>query len=267
MTEANDCLLVEQSGYICTLVLNRPEKRNSLSPELLIKLSETLETLAKDDATRAVIIRGAGDKAFCAGYDIGALTFDSRTDNGQMTDRANPFETAMESIVHFPYPVIAMVNGYAFGGGCDLAASCDIRIGALDTKMGMVPAKLGVVYSLNGLRRFVNVVGLANAKDLFFTGATFGADKLKAIGLLNYLVPKTEIESFTQNLAREISANAPLSLKGIKKNLNILAHAIQIEEKDYRESGQLVRDAFLSRDFKEGQTAFFEKRAPRFEGN
>jgi len=266
MIESNECLLVEKEGFVCTLILNRPDKRNSLSPELLVRLTDTLKTLSKDDTVRTVIIRGAGDKAFCAGYDIGALNVDQSKKNGQMTDRSNPFETTMQTIVHFPYPVIAMVNGYAFGGGCDLAASCDIRIGAADIKMGMVPAKLGVVYSLDGLQRFVNVVGLANAKNLFFTGETFEAEKLKEIGLLNYLVPKEEIETFTMRLAQQISTNAPLSLKGIKRNLNILGNAVQLGETAYQESGELVRNSFLSQDFAEGKTAFFEKRAPRFEG-
>lgn len=266
MTDNNECLLIEKEGYVCTLILNRPEKRNSLSPELLVRLTDTLKVLSKDDNIRTIIIRGAGKKAFCAGYDIGALNFDHSSDSEQMTDRSNPFETAMETIVHYPYPVIAMVNGYAFGGGCDLAASCDIRIGAADIKMGMVPAKLGVVYSLNGLRRFVNVVGFSNAKDLFFTGATFEAEKLKEIGLLNYLVPKAEIETFTMDLAQEISINAPLSLKGIKQNLNILADAIQIGETEIQEGGERVKKSFLSQDFKEGKAAFFEKRMPRFKG-
>lgn len=266
MTENSDCLLVQKSNYVCTLILNRPQKRNALSPELLIKLTETLQSLSKNDETRAVIIRGSGDKAFCAGYDIGKLVFDDSKNNGQMTDRENPFETAMDTIINFPYPVIAMVNGYAFGGGCDLAASCDIRIGTEDVKMGMVPAKLGVVYTVDGLRRFVRAVGYANAKDMFFTAATFNANKLKEIGMLNYLVPKAELESFTMDFARDIAGNAPLSLKGIKRNLNLLAGAAPLSEEVYRESGDLVRNAFLSRDFKEGQTSFFEKRPPRFEG-
>ncbi len=266
MTESKNILLVEKTDFVCTLILNRPEKRNSLSPELLIQLTDTLNTLSQDDNIRTIVIRGVGDKAFCAGYDIGALNIDKSENNGQMTDQSNPFETAMETIVNFPYPVIAMMNGYAFGGGCDLAASCDIRIGAADIKIGMVPAKLGVVYSLAGLRRFVNVVGFSNAKDLFFTGTTFEAEQLKEMGFLNYLVPKDEIESFTMNLARGISTNAPLSLKGIKRNLNILSSAIQIEEEASREGAELVRNSFLSQDFKEGKTAFLEKRTPKFKG-
>lgn len=267
MTDNNDCLLVEKNEYVCTLSLNRPEKRNSLSPDLLNRLTETLESLSKNDDIRAVIIRGAGDKAFCAGYDLGKLVFDEPGDDSRMTNRENPFESAMEAIVHFPYPVIAMMNGYAFGGGCDLAASCDIRIGAEDVKMGMVPAKLGVVYSLDGLRRFVRAVGFSNAKELFFTGTTFGADKLKEMGLLNYLVPKGELESFTLDFARDISRNAPLSLKGIKRSLNILASGTPLDDELYRENGELVKNAFLSRDFKEGQSSFFEKRKPAFKGH
>jgi len=266
MTKSNECLLVEKKDYVCTLILNRPEKRNSLSPELLIQLTDTLNTLSQDDKIRTIVIRGVGDKAFCAGHDIGTLTFDESKNSGQMTDQSNPFDSAMETIINYPYPVIAMMNGYAFGGGCDLAASCDIRIGAADIKIGMVPVKLGVVYALSGLRRFVNAIGFSNAKDLFFTGATFEAEQLKEMGFLNYLVPKDNLESFTMNLAQGISTNAPLSLKGIKRNLNILSSAIQIGEEASQEGAELVRNSFLSRDFKEGQTAFFEKRAPKFEG-
>lgn len=270
MSDNNESLLVQKSGYVCTLVLNRPEKRNSLSPELLVRLRDTLSSLAETDDTRTVVIRGSGDKAFCAGYDIGALVFDDddpNDGNGRMTERENPFERAMAAIINFPYPVMAMLNGYAFGGGCDLAAACDIRIGSEKTRMGMVPAKLGVVYSLDGLRRFVRVVGQSNARDLFFTGDTFDAAKLKAIGMLNYVVPAPELESFTTHLAETIAANAPLSLKGIKRSLNLLAAAGPCGEEAYRENGRLVRDAFLSRDFKEGQASFFEKRPPRFNGN
>jgi len=263
----NSVLLVQKKEHICTLILNRPEKRNSLSVEMLVKLAETLDDLSQNDDIRTIIIRGAGEKAFCAGYDIGALNFDETSESSEMTEHSNPFETAMEAIVNYPYPVIAMVNGYAFGGGCDLAASCDIRIAADDVRMGMVPAKLGVVYSLNGLKRFMRVIGSAKAKELFFTARTYHAEYLKQIGLLNYLVPKPELESFTYAMAEEISSNAPLSLKGIKRNINIINQSTDISKPEIDEAGQLVRSAFLSNDFKEGQTSFFEKRKPHFKGD
>lgn len=262
----NNVLLKQVKGHICTLTLNRPEKRNSLSVEMLVKLTNTLNDLSQNDDIRTIVIRGAEEKAFCAGYDIGALNFDESSESSEMTERSNPFETAMETIVNYPYPVIAMLNGYAFGGGCDLAASCDIRIAADDIRMGMVPAKLGVVYSLAGLKRFIRVIGPAKAKELFFTARTYNADYLKQIGFLNYLVPKSELESFTDKMAEEISSNAPLSLKGIKRNINIINQSSNISESEADEASQLVKTAFLSDDFKEGQLSFFEKRKPVFQG-
>ncbi len=261
----NDVLLIEKKEHIRTLILNRPEKRNSLTPDLLIKLTETLEEFAKDDEIRTIVIRGVGDKAFCAGYDISALPNKDSSQPDRRTD-PNLFENAMEAIVNYPYPVIAMMNGYAFGGGCDLAISCDIRIGADDIRLGMVPAKLGVVYFAGGLQRFVRVVGLSRAKELFYTGRTFDAQRLKEIGLVNFLLPKKELESFTYNMAEEIAGNAPLSLKGIKRTLKLLTHTEGMSEEDLRESSELVAQSFMSDDFKEGQMAFLEKRKPVFKG-
>ncbi|MCP4750770.1 MAG: enoyl-CoA hydratase [Proteobacteria bacterium] len=262
----NDVLLIQRTGNVCTLVLNRPEKRNSLSPELLIKLTQALEDFSKDDTVRAVVIRGVGDKAFCAGYDLGAISVDDSSRSETTNATSNPFETAMETIVNYPYPVIAMMNGYAFGGGCDLAVSCDIRIGVENVRIGMVPAKLGVVYSPSGLKRFMRVVGMSNAKELFFTARTFEAAHLKEIGFLNHVVSAAELESFTYSMAEEIAGNAPLSLKGIKRNMMLLTHSEEMSEDDKREAEVLVGKSFLSEDFKEGQTAFFEKRKPSFKG-
>lgn len=260
----NDLLLVQTDGRVCTLVLNRPEKRNSLSPELLKLLTSTLEQLAKDDYIRTIVIRGSGDKAFCAGYDLNLLpTGSSDTDNGE---GINPFEEAMKAIVSFPYPVIAMLNGYAFGGGCDLAVSCDIRIGADDIRIGMVPAKLGVVYSASGLKRFIRAVGLSRTKELFFTGRHYQAPFLKEIGYLNYMIPRTELETFTSEMAREISENAPLSLKGTKRVLELISNATIMSQEALMEAEEIAVNSFLSEDLKEGQAAFFEKRKPEFKG-
>ncbi|MBU3914848.1 enoyl-CoA hydratase/isomerase family protein [bacterium] len=261
----SDVLQVRKDGFICTLTLNRPEKRNSLSPELLINLKETLDEFAKDDSVRAVVIRGAGDKSFCAGYDLNLLpTSDNK--EGNTPGNINPFEEAMETIVNFPYPVIALMNGYAFGGGCDLAISCDIRIGVDNLRIGMVPAKLGVVYSASGLKRFINAVGIARTKELFFTGRHYQAPFLKEIGFLNYMLPQDEIESFTYAMAQEISENSPLSLKGTKKVLRLINDSNVISENDLKEAEAISLRSFLSEDLKEGQLAFFEKRKAEFKG-
>jgi enoyl-CoA hydratase/carnithine racemase len=262
----NDHLLVTTEGHVCTLILNRPEKRNSLTPDLLNDLTRTLENLTKTDTVRALIIRGAGDNAFCAGFDLGVLPTGEAAKNGQSAKKLNPFEEAMKAIGDFPYPVIAMLNGYAFGGGCDLAVSCDIRIGADDIKIGMVPAKLGVVYSAAGLSRFIAVLGLARTKELFFTGRHYSAAALKEIGFLNHVLPKEELEPFTHAMAREISENAPLSLKGTKRVLKLLTQTNTMGERELEEAERISLESFLSSDLKEGQTAFFEKRKPVFKG-
>lgn len=262
----NETVLVRKDGRVCTIILNRPEKRNSLTPDMLIKIRAHLDKLAEEDQVRAVVIRGVGDKAFCAGYDITALpTANIQKDNSEAKEE-NHFEAAMESIQNFPYPVIAMLNGYAFGGGCDLAVTCDMRIGAADIKMGMVPARLGVVYFPSGLKRFINVIGLSATREMFFTGQTYNSDSLKEIGMVNYIVPKDDLESFTYNIASTIATNAPLSLKGTKRIINLLLKSESMAADDTAECERLIMEAFASDDLKEGQLAFLEKRSPNFKG-
>ncbi len=259
-------LLVRRKDNFCTLVLNRPEKRNALSPELLIKFSRTLEELSEDHTIRTLIITGAGDRAFSSGYDITALP--TRPAPGVKQDLSDriPFESAMQHIVDYPYPVIAMLNGYAFGGACDLAVSCDIRIAADDIRMGMVAARMGLVYSPEGLRRFIQTIGLSRTKEIFFSGRTYDAADLKQLGLVDYLVPRSELESFTHDLAREIARNAPLSLRGIKKILNMILRSDKMGKEDQLEAHRLMEEALRSQDLKEGQTAFLERRRPVFRG-
>lgn len=261
----NDVLLIDKQDFVCTLTLNRPETRNSLSPELLKKITSTLNDLEESDDVRTVVIRGQGDKSFCAGYDLNLLpTGDTGADKDG--EGINPFENAMETIVNFPYPIIAMMNGYAFGGGCDLAASCDIRIGADDIRIGMVPARLGVVYSASGLKRFMRVIGPARTKELFYTGRHYLAPFLKEIGFLNYMLPRKELEPFTYTMAGEIASNAPLSLKGTKRVFALIDKATRMSAIDLKEAEIIAKKSFLSEDLKEGQQAFFEKRKPVFKG-
>jgi len=260
----NTELLIQKSDHICTLVLNRPEKRNALTPRMLTALKQALDEFSQEDTVRTVIIRGVGDKSFCAGYDLGKI-------GGTPEDEENPpdpniFEKAMQTVLNYPYPTIAMMNGYAFGGGCDLAISCDIRIAVDNVRLGMVPAKLGVVYAASGLQRFVRAVGLANAKELFFTGRTYDASRLMEMGLVHYLVDPVELETFTYEMANEMAGNAPLSLKGIKRSLNLIAESEKLPEDAIKENQKLMAQAFGSEDLKEGQSAFFEKRKPVFKG-
>jgi enoyl-CoA hydratase/carnithine racemase len=262
----NDILLMEQKGYVRTLILNRPEKRNSLSLDLLIRLHEVLEELAQTDDARAVVIRGSGDRAFSSGYDIDSIPTKVRPEIQEKMKEKDPLQLAMNSVLDYPYPVIAMLNGYAFGAGCELAVCCDLRIAADDIRMGMPPAKLGVVYPLPGLIRFVQVLGLPGTRELFFSGRYYDAGRVKEMGLVDYLLPREELERFTYHLAEEIAANAPLALKGTKRILGLISRSFQMPAEAFKEGERIVDEAFNSEDLKEGQAAFLEKRKPVFRG-
>ena len=260
-------LLSEIKGKVPTLILNRPEKRNSLSPDLLLLLHEKLEALTKEDQVRAVIIRGSGEKAFSSGYDIAAIPTNVSPELNKRLKHQNPLEIALSSVAGFPYPTIAMLNGYAFGAGCELAVSCDLRVGADNIRMGMPPAKLGLVYPVSGLLRFMRIVGVSKTKEIFLTARYFDAQRAKELGLVDYLVHSDKLADFTMNLAEEMAGNAPLSIKGTKKIVDMLASRIGVlTEAESREAERIVIEAFNSEDLKEGQIAFLEKRKPEFKG-
>jgi enoyl-CoA hydratase/carnithine racemase len=269
-TIADDMLLVQTKGRVCTLVLNCPEKRNALNEKLLLELHQELGRLSKDDDIRAIVIRGTGEEAFCSGYDIGVLTAENDPAGSKPAGRSDAFasfEMAVEAIMNYPYPVIAMLNGYAFGGGCELAVSCDLRVGGDHIRMGMTPAKIGMIYTPKGLIRFIQTIGLSNTKEIFFTGRTYDARAAKDMGLVDYLVPAADLEPFTYDLAEEIAANAPLSLKGIKRIVNLVLRSDhQMAAGELKEAEKIVARVLQSRDLKEGRTAFLEKRPPRFTG-
>jgi enoyl-CoA hydratase/carnithine racemase len=259
-------LLNQTKNNICTLTINRPEKKNSLSLELVELLESTLKKLAENDTVRAVILCGAGDQAFCSGFDIGALPTQSKTDADQRLKSLDKVESLLQSLISFPYPVIAMLNGFAFGLGCELAVCCDIRIGAEDIRMGMPPARLGLVYPWSGLLRFVQCIGLQSTKEIFFTGRTYTGLRLKELGLVDYLLPGGDLETFTYAMAEEIAGNAPLALKGIKKVINMLMRSSHLNETQSKEAQAIFRAVLLSEDMQEGQVAFMEKRKPQFKG-
>ena len=266
----DDMLLVEKKGRVGILHLNCPEKRNALNAGLLVEIRQELQRFSEDDRIRTVIIRGAGEEAFCSGYDIGALTDDKGEAGNPSALESNafaPFESAVEAIADYPYPVIAMLNGYAFGGGCELAVSCDLRVGGDHIRMGMTPAKIGMIYTPEGLMRFIRTIGLSKTKEIFFTGRTYDALQAKEMGLLDYLIPRSDLESFTYDLAEEIAGNAPLSLKGIKRILNLVLRShSDMAAGDRKEAEDIVARVIKSHDLKEGQAAFLQKRSPQFRG-
>jgi len=261
-----DELLIKKNGYIATLTINRPEQRNTLTPELLAGIHLALGRWAADDLVRTVVVTGGTGPVFSAGYDIGAIPVDVDPEIKDMLKKDNPFDLALGSIRNFPYPVIAMLNGHAFGGGLNLAIACDIRIGTDDIKAGMPPAKLGLVYAAAGLQQFVEVLGMARTKEIFLTGRTYRGLTVKAMGLVDHLVQKDDLVRRTYDMAAEIAGNAPLAIKGIKKMLNMLGERMTLDIAFLAEAEKLVTKALNSEDIKEGRAAFLDKRKPIFKG-
>ncbi len=261
-----DVLLKSVEGYVGTLVLNRPEKRNSLSPELLLELHLALSTWAVSEEVRCVVITGAGDKSFSSGYDITSIPTDLTPEMEDLIRNHNPLELAFNSVKSFPYPVIAMWNGYCYGAGMNLSICCDMRIAADTAKAGMPPARLGLIYHPEGLRQFVEALGFSATRELFLTARTFTAFECMEMGLVNHVIPADKLMEWTMELARDIAANAPLSMKHMKRILNMLGRSMQLSREELAEAERLVNEGFASDDLKEGQLAFLEKRKPNFQG-
>jgi enoyl-CoA hydratase/carnithine racemase len=254
-------LLEDPAPGVARLVISNPERRGALDHEILDTLAETV----RDLEARCLVIAGRG-KMFSAGYDIGNLDGASFE---QQAERlvAHPFHAAIEALEAYAYPLVGQINGHAIGGGLELALTCDIRIAARGAKMGMPPAKLGLIYSHTGLRKFLDACGPANTAELFYVGSNVDTDRAERMGLVNHVVEPDELEGRALELATEIAANAPLSLSGNKRiirTLRELPNALPPEVE--RELVELRESCFRSEDFREGVRAFAEKREPRWQG-
>ena len=254
-------ILTKTVASVCTLTLNRPEKRNSLTNKTLKLLTEEFLELGKISEIRCVVIRGSGDRAFCSGYDIASIS-----DEEIAIEKNHPLTEAMRAVKSCPLPVIAMINGHAFGAGLELAATCDIRVCADDAKLAIPPAKLGVTYHYGGIKQFLNLVGPGFTRELFLTGDPVRAERALEKGLVDHVVKRDKLEEFTYGLAEGISENAPLSMISIKKMINIWEEGEPLS----KENEELIRSLFAevrkSSDSREGKKAFLEKRKPVFKG-
>ena len=260
-------LLCKRRANVGVVTFNRPERRNALTPAMLIGLNDVLEDWAKGGEVRAVVFMGAGDKAFSSGFDIAAIPTEPDPALARRLREENPLEVGLRSVKRFPFPTIAMLGGHCFGAALNLALCCDLRVGADDVTVGMPPARLGIVYPPEGIAQFASVVGMARAREIFFTGRTYRGDEVREIGLVERLVPRTELEATTFALAEEIAANAPLALRGMKRVLDLIESADDLSDGARAEAQDLVAAALHSEDAREGQKAFLEKRRPRFTGH
>ena len=254
-------LLDRPADGLARLQLNNPAKRGALDHEMLDALAETVAAL---DA-RCLLLTGEG-KMFSAGYDIGSF------DESNFEERAeklvaHPFHAALEALEAYEYPVVAAINGHAIGGGLELALTADIRIAAAGVKLGMPPAKLGLIYSHTGLRKFLDVVGPALTSEIFHVGRNMDASRALAIGLVNQVVEPGELDQAAFELAAEIAGNAPLALKGNKRIIRELRTVpAKLPDELEKELVELRESCFSSEDFREGVRAFGEKRAPEWQG-
>jgi enoyl-CoA hydratase/carnithine racemase len=214
--------------------------------------------------TRCVVIAGS-DGMFSAGYDIGDIPDEVFAEEAERLV-AHPFSRAIEAVEAFPFPTLAAINGHALGGGLELALACDLRIAARGSKLGMPPAKLGLIYSHTGLQKFIDAVGPARTRELFFTGRNIDADRAEHIGLVHEVAERDAIDDAALALAAEIAGHAPVSLRGNKEIIGKLTGFSRLSEKDEKEVIDLRLSSFRTQDFREGVRAFGEKRKPRWKG-
>jgi len=258
-----DKMLSRRDGRVGYLIFNNPERHNAVSLEMWAATSEILDGFAKDDEVRVVVITGAGGKAFVSGADISK--FESERASLEATKVYNAtVERANSGIYEFPKPTIAMIQGYCIGGGVGLAACCDLRIASDNSRFAVPAAKLGLGYSFGGLKRLIDLVGPAFAKEIFFTARQFDVEEARAMGFLNRVVPQAELEAYVKSYAETIAANAPLTLKAAKFTAN---EVVKDESKrNLARCAELVEQCFASNDYTEGRRAFMEKRKPAFTG-
>lgn len=250
----------EPAPRVARLRINNPDKRGALDQEILDAIAAEVP---KIDAS-CLILTGTGS-VFSAGYDIGGLPEDNFAEEAEKLV-AHPFTEAITAVQAFPFPVIGALNGHTIGGGLELALSCDIRICSEGAKLGMPPAKLGLVYSHDGLDKFIQAIGPARTRELFFTAQNVSADRALKWGLVNYVRQPEAVAVDAVAMAQSIAANAPLSLSGNKRVINALLEHTPLDPGVEAELAKLRRDCFLSDDFHEGVRAFAEKRPPQWSG-
>ena len=268
-------LVDEPADGVVRLTISNPAKRNALDHPILDAISATLGELSgvggvggvggSPSHARCVLVTGAHGM-FSAGYDIGEIPDDEFEERAERLV-AHPFTQAIDALEAFPHPTLAALPGHTIGGGLELALACDLRVAQAGIKLGMPPAKLGLVYSHTGLRRFIDAIGAARTRELFLLGSYIDAPTALAWGLVNRVAGADELDAVALELAGELAGNAPLSQTGNKRVIAALLRAEgELPADVEQELIELRRSSFASQDLREGMRAFAERRPARWRG-
>ena len=254
-----DAILTGIADHICTITLNRPDKRNALNREMMDQLRTAFARVAGDANVRVVILRANGP-AFCAGLDLSEMAAQREAGEADL----GGLEVILHDLEEVPQPTIAAVQGDAVAGGCELALHCDIRVAADDARFSMPLARIGLAVPVTLTWKLVDTIGAAKTNELLFTGEAVGAETAAHLGLANRVVPTDELENSVQGLARQIVANAPLSVRAMKA---FVRRAVQFRKTTPRDDLEgMHRRIRQSRDLQEGLAARRERRPPKFTG-
>lgn len=260
-TESNDLVRVRRDGTLTWITIHRPTKLNALDRATVEALVGAVRAAIDDPATRAIAVTGAGEKAFVAGADIAAMSTYSASE-GQAFARF--LQSSLDTIERSPKPVVAAVNGFALGGGCELAMACHVRIASANARFGQPEVNLGLIPGAGGSQRLPRIVGRGRALDLLLTGAMIDAEEAHRIGLVNRVVPTDSLESTVTEYATTLAAKSPMALARCLEA--VLSGTETSQEEAMRAEAALFGLCFATDDMKEGTAAFLEKRAAEFSG-
>jgi enoyl-CoA hydratase len=254
-------IIYEKNEGVATITLNRPEALNAFSKEVVEEILHALEDVKTDEAVRVVVLTGAGEKAFSAGADIKAMVEMTALKARELSLIGERLCVGLENLEK---PVIAAINGYALGGGLEVAMSCDLRIASENAKMGQTEINIGLIPGWGGTQRLTRLVGMTKAKELVFTGRIIDAKTAEQIGIVNMVVPADKFRDTVSQFAKDLASKAPVALRVAKALINKgsdigLESALALEREGFGVVGS-------SEDLKEGVSAFTEKRKPVFKG-
>ncbi|MFO7748079.1 MAG: enoyl-CoA hydratase [Orrella sp.] len=263
MDNADNSLIVEKRGAVGWITFNNPAKHNAMSLDMWAGLVPALSAFEADDEVRAVVLTGAGEKAFVSGANISQ--FDKlRSSADAVAEYERVAEGAQNALYNYAKPTVARIKGYCIGGGLNLALCCDVRIACDNSSFAIPAGKMGLGYRMTAIRNLVTVVGPANALDIFLSARRLGSDEALRMGLVQHLANEESFEETVTQYLERLAANAPLTLsvgkKMIRQFQEVPAHI------DMEEMRNLVMTCFASEDYQEGKQAFAEKRAPVFKG-